>query len=138
MNESRVMAIDFGLQRVGIALSDPLRIIASPFTVLKNDPQLVENIQKIVIDKSVTEIILGYPLKEDGSITTVTKAVEDFRKLLEKHLKISVTLIDERYSSSIASERIKSTVTKKMKRRDKGLIDMNAAAVILEDYLNKV
>lgn len=135
MEYSRIMAIDFGMKRVGIALSDPLRIIASPYCVLENNDRLLDSIAKIVEEQSVSEIVLGYPVREDGSDTHATKPVRLFKEQLEKRFTRKITLIDERYSSQIAQERIRESVQKKMKRRNKGLLDMNAAAVILEDYM---
>ena len=81
--------------------------------------------------------ILGYPLKENGEKSDSTLAVEKFKRELEKKTKLEVILFDERYSSEIAKERIIESVKSKKKRRSKELVDMYAAAVILEDYMKE-
>jgi len=136
MEEKRILAIDFGKKRVGIAVSDPLNMFAIPLVTLDNDRFVFERLKEIVREKNIGEIILGYPLKEDGSNTHATKPVLEFKKELEAQLKKEVVLVDERYSSSIAWERIIESVPSRKKRRDKSRIDKGAAAVILEDYLN--
>ncbi|MBI2418185.1 MAG: Holliday junction resolvase RuvX [Ignavibacteriales bacterium] len=132
----RILAIDYGEKRIGIALSDPLGILASPLCVLENNEKALEKLLMLFTEHNVYQIVLGFPLKEDGSDTHSTALVKQFKAAIEKMSSIPVAYVDERYSSSIASERVRQSVSKKMKRRDKGLIDMNAAVVILEDYLN--
>jgi len=78
---------------------------------------------------------VGYPLKEDGTKSKVTLAVEKFAKEFKKIFNIPYEFIDEKYSSQIAWEHIVEGVPSQKKRRNKGLIDRNAAAVILDDYL---
>lgn len=133
--EARILAIDYGEKRVGVAITDPLNIFAIPLVTLKNDKELLENIKKIVEEKSVKKILLGYPLKESGEKSGITKKVEEFFTKLGKAIPLEIEMVDERYSSEIAKEQIIKTVTSKKKRRDKGAVDMRAAAVILEDYL---
>ncbi len=76
-------------------------------------------------------------MKEDGSRSTSTELIEKFRSELEKKYKYKIEYIDERYSSEIAKERIIASVPSRKKRRDKGLVDKNAAAILLEDYLRE-
>ena len=82
-------------------------------------------------------IVLGYPLKEDGSRSSSTELVEKFRAELEKRYNFRIEYADERYSSEIARERIINSVSSRKKRRDKSLVDRNAAAILLEDYLRE-
>jgi len=135
-DETRFLAIDYGKKRIGLALTDPLKIFAYPFETLANDINLLNNLQEIVKTKNIVKIILGYPLKESGEETILSKEIRTFKENLQKHLKIDIILWDERYTSSQALENIIESVTKKKKRKDKGLIDRNAAAVILSEYLN--
>lgn len=134
----RVLAIDYGLKRIGIAVSDPLNIFAIALTTLDNAPKLEEELKKIIDEYEIGEVVLGYPLKEDGSFTHSTEAVLQFKVTFEKKFPFEVKLRDERFTSSIAYERIKESVTSKKSRRNKKLIDKNAAAVLLEDYLSEI
>lgn len=136
MKEARTLAIDFGEKRIGLAVTDPLNIFAYPLSTLQNDSKFWNSLSKIISEYSVVKIVLGYPLKESGEQSSSTKMVVTFKEELEKRISIPVELVDERYSSDIAKQRIIASVSSKKKRRDKSLLDKNAAAVILEDYLN--
>jgi putative Holliday junction resolvase len=133
--EERILAIDFGEKRIGIAITDPLKIFAYPLTTLNNDSKLMDALKEIINKYSVTKIILGIPLREDGSETVISRKVMNFKLDVEMEFNIDIELVDERYSSSIAKDRIIESVASKKKRRDKSLLDKNAAAVILEDWL---
>ncbi len=135
MIEERILAIDFGEKRIGIAITDPLKIFAYPLTTLNNDSKLMDALKEIINKYSVTKIILGIPLREDGSETVISRKVMNFKLDVEMEFNIDIELVDERYSSSIAKDRIIESVASKKKRRDKSLLDKNAAAVILEDWL---
>jgi putative Holliday junction resolvase len=133
--EDRFMAIDFGLKRIGIALTDPLKTFAYPFETFKNDDTFLDRLKKLVIEKCVSRIILGIPIKENGTPANLAQQIVELKLKIEDYLCLPVFLWDERYTSSIAKENILQAVPKKKKRRDKGLIDQNAAAVILTEYL---
>jgi len=133
--QSRILAIDYGAKRVGFAITDPLRMFAIPLITIKKDKFFWGNLEKIFIEYHIEIIALGYPLKEDGTRSSSTELVEKFQIELKKRKSIEIVLVDERYSSSIAKERIIETVPSRKKRRNKSLVDMNAAAVILQDYL---
>lgn len=132
----RLLGIDYGEVRIGIAISDPLGIFAYPLVTLKNDKNLFQELKKIIDEYNIEKIILGFPLKEDNSNSALTEKIQKFKKSLEQEFQIFVEFIDERYSSSIAKERVIMSVKSKKKRRDKGLIDKNAAAVFLQDFLD--
>ncbi|VAX15871.1 hypothetical protein MNBD_IGNAVI01-1279 [hydrothermal vent metagenome] len=133
--KARILAIDYGAKRVGLAITDPLRIFAYPLMTIKRDKNFWNNLEQVFRDYNIENIVLGYPLKEDGTRSSSTELIEKFKKELEKKKSIKIILVDERYSSSIAKERILESVPSKKKRRDKKLVDMNAAAVFLQDYL---
>ena len=137
-NSERVLAIDYGEKRVWIAITDPLKMFAIPLTTYKNDSNLWIEFEKLFDKYNIVVIVLGYPLREDGRKSKITLMVEKFAKEIENKLKIAIELIDEHYSSAIAWEHIIEGVPSKKKRRDKSLIDMNAAAVILDDYLKSI
>lgn len=138
MEESRVLAIDFGEKRIGLAVTDPLNIFAYPLVTLQNDMKFWENLAAIIQEYKVAKIIVGSPLKESGEVSIVSQHVVKFKEEIEKRFLLKTELVDERYSSKIAQQRILETVTSKKKRRDKSLLDKNAAAVLLEDYLSMV
>ena len=131
----RIFAIDYGSKRVGIAITDPLRMFAYPLTTIENSKNFWKELDKLIQEYQIDKIILGYPLKENGGRSSSTELVERFEQELKKKYKTEIIRVDERYSSSIAKERIIDSVTSKKKRKDKKLVDMNAAAVILQDYL---
>ena len=136
MSEQRILAIDYGEKRIGLAVTDPLNMFAYPLTTLNNDSKFWSNFLKIVTEYNVAQIVLGFPLKENGEVSSSTVAVNKFLEELKKRVTLPVELVDERYSSDIAKQRIIASVSSKQKRRDKSLVDKNAAAVILEDYMN--
>jgi putative holliday junction resolvase len=138
LEESRVLAIDFGEKRIGLAVTDPLNIFAYPLVTLQNDMKFWENLAAIIQEYKVAKIIVGSPLKESGEVSIVSQHVVKFKEEIEKRFLLKTELVDERYSSKIAQQRILETVTSKKKRRDKSLLDKNAAAVLLEDYLSMV
>jgi putative Holliday junction resolvase len=135
---TRFLAIDYGVKRIGIALCDPLFTFAYPYKTLLNDSSLWKELKDIVAGQSVSRIILGLPIKENGEDTSLSAAVLKFKVQLENKFKVEVILRDERYTSSIAEEMIIKSVAKKSKRREKGLIDRSAAAIILQDYLDEI
>lgn len=137
-NLTRIMSIDFGLNRIGIALSDPLKKFASPFTTIPNDEKLFTNLKKIIQEKFVEKIILGLPDESVNSGKSVYKNVLEFKSNLEKHFKLEVILWNETHTSKIAEQRIIDSVRSKKKRQNKGLIDMHSAAIILSEYLDSI
>lgn len=136
-SSERILAIDFGIKRIGTAISDPLRLFAIALKTINNNKDKWNEFTKIFNEYNVTLVIIGYPLKEDGSKSKISEFVDKFAEDFKQKFKVKIVLVDERYSSSIAMDNIIKSVTSKKKRRDKSLIDMNAAAVILEDYLKE-
>ncbi|MBU2492631.1 MAG: Holliday junction resolvase RuvX [Bacteroidetes bacterium] len=135
--EKRFLSIDYGSKRVGIAITDPLKMFAYPLVTIINDSKFWEKFLNIFNEFDVEKIILGYPLLKSGDKSKSTFLVEGFKKELEKKLKdIPIELVDESYSSQKALENIMESVPSKKKRRDKSLIDKNAASVILQEYLS--
>jgi putative Holliday junction resolvase len=94
MEYSRIMGIDFGTVRVGIALSDPMQIIARPYVVLANDSTIFTKINKIISEKNVSQIVLGLPVNLSGEDTEKTKEVREFAKKLKKTTQIPLTFSD--------------------------------------------
>lgn len=138
-NYSRILAIDYGEKRIGLALSDPLKIIASPYKIIPNDDKKYENLIKIIQENNVDEIVLGCPFEhsENKPQNPLVNKIQEFKDQLEKLTNIKITLWDEAYTSKEASRRLIEVVPKKMKRRDKSLIDIHSATIILEEYMKK-
>lgn len=135
-NFTRIMSIDFGLKRIGIALSDPLKKFASPFLTIPNDEKVFTYLKKIIEERSVEKIILGLPDDSTNKSKSVYKDVIKFKSELENRFNIQVILWNETHTSKIAERRIVESVKSKKKRQDKGLIDMQSAAIILSEYLD--
>jgi len=135
-NETRIMGIDYGEKRIGIALSDPLLTFAYPFITLQNDSSFLLNLSKIIIEKKIIKVILGLPSDRFKSSKELSKKVLELKSEIETKNKIEVILWDEEYSSAIAKEKVMESVTKKSRRKEKDLLDRHSAAVILQEYLD--
>jgi len=134
--ESRIMGIDFGTKRIGIALSDPLKKFAYPHITIPNNSSIFSELTKIIKEKCITKIILGIPNEERTSKTSIVENVKKFKNQIEKKFALEVIFWDETYTSSIAQQRILESVSKKSKRKNKGLLDMNSASIILQEYID--
>lgn len=133
---SRCMGIDYGLKRVGIAISDPLFTFAYPFTTLKNDDNLLLALSEIIKEKNIAKIILGVPSDEKTSQTSIVNEIKKFKEKIILQFNLDVVEWDETFTSVMAQQKIIESVSKKSKRKEKGLLDMNAATIILQEYLN--
>lgn len=133
---SVVLCIDFGLKRSGLAISDPNRIIASPLDTIAS-ATLETWLESEIPKRQITEIVLGYPTRLDGSDSHVTENIRLLKQVLEdKFPLLQINLFDERFSSKMASSAIAQMGHKK-KKQDKGLVDQVAAALILQEYLSQ-
>lgn len=137
-NITRIMGIDYGLKRIGISVSDPLHIFATSLTTLQNDNNLTKELSEIISEKNIVRIVLGIPSDEEGSRTSIVKDVIKFKEKLIKLFNLEVIEWDETYTSVIAERRMIDSVSKKKNRRNKELIDMNSASVILQEYLDSI
>lgn len=135
---ARIMALDYGKKRTGIAVTDPFQIIATGHSTIETQqlrPWLNEYFKKEVVEK----VIIGLPYSLDGSETDGTKPVKDFIRLFKKdHPECPIETVDEQYTSKMASQSIRESGLKKKARRDKSLIDEVAATIILQDYLTRI
>ena len=132
----RVLGIDYGDSRIGLAMSDPLKIIASPFKTIRNEgnEKCLQVFQSLIKEKDVEAIVVGLPIGLKGQETIQTKKVREFANLLYA-LKLPIHLEDERLSSVSAE---KSMIQQNIKTgHNKGLIDQRAAAIILQQFLDK-
>ncbi len=133
----RVAALDYGEKRIGIALSDPLQIIAKPLTVWDNTSfeDTVERLRVLIKEYQVGEVIVGLPLSVEGEITAKTAETMRFLHALKKVIEIPVSGWDERYSTAEAHELLKDMGMSWMEARQK--VDAMAASIILKSYLDR-
>ena len=133
----RIIGIDYGRKRIGVAVTDPLQIIASPLlTVSPNDIEsfLIEYIKKEPVD----EFVVGYPVQMNNLPSESVKYIDPFLKRLKKLFPDKpVHLIDERFTSKIAQRTIIDSGIGKKQRRDKSIADRISASLILQSYLER-
>lgn len=132
-----ILALDFGLKRVGAALGDPDRKTALPLAVLEraSNERLFAALGAIIAERGVTEIVLGLPegpVAADGTQALIVRQVRNFGKELKKRFRLPLHLCDERYSSAEAEERLRGLGLDG--RRMRAALDAQAAAVILETW----
>jgi len=133
----RIMAIDYGRKRTGIAVSDHLQMIATGLDTVQTK-DLFDFLKTYMETESVVEVVVGEPLLEDGTPSQNLPRVEAFViAFKEKYPSIKVTLQDERYTSREAKRTIIGSGINKKKRRDKSLVDKIAAVIILQQYIEK-
>lgn len=137
MSTGCVLAIDYGVKRVGLAASDPMGIIANGIGTLENAPDLMQRISAIVQERNVTRIVVGLPLTLQGLDGDTTRLVRAFVDKLSAQVPVPVVLLDERFTSSIATQTIRDMGVGRKKRRDKGKVDEIAAIILLQDYLSR-
>jgi len=131
----RIMAVDYGTRKIGLALTDPTcSFVARTLTIKpKSEKQAAIYISELATEEEVAKIILGYPLNDDGSKGAMAEMVENFKLRLEKLSGLEIILSDERYTSEEA-EKYLHLMGKKIKGH-KEKIDAISAALILNDYL---
>lgn len=137
----RVLGIDFGMKRVGIAVSDPMGIIAQGIDTLENNASLVAKITDIVKKMSVVKIVVGKPLKLSGqagdSAVEAAKFAERLRERLSREsLNIEIVEWDERFTTTMAQRTQLELGIKKKERQKKGNLDRMASQLILQSYLD--
>jgi putative holliday junction resolvase len=135
---SRILAIDYGEKRTGIAVSDPLQIIANGLTTV-DTPQLEQFLADYLSREEVERIVVGFPKTLRNEPATVTAKITPFvERLKARFPSISVELVDERFTSKIAFQAMIDGGLTKKERRNKGLIDKVSATILLEEILEKV
>lgn len=132
------MGIDYGTKRTGIAVTDPLQIIASGLTTIPT-PEVFEFLAKYFLEEEVEKIVVGEPLHPDGQPAQIAHLVKGFVNKLKKQFPdIEVVTHDERFTSEAAKSIMLQSGIGKKKRRDKALVDQISAGLILEDYLKSI
>jgi putative Holliday junction resolvase len=135
---ARILSIDYGLKRTGIAVTDPLQIIATGLTTLPSK-DLMPFLKDYFSREPVELIIIGWPTNWDDSATHATPLVTNCIKGLEKNFPaIPVKKVDERYTSKMAKDAMLEMGMKKKDRRNKALVDEIAATIMLQEYLRSI
>lgn len=131
----RILGIDYGRKRSGIAVTDPLKIIANGLTTVPSHT-LIEFIQGYVAKENVEKIVVGLPKQLNGDPSESMKYITPFLNRLKKEIPdIPVEMYDERFTSTIAHKAMIDGGMKKSDRRNKEIVDTIAASIILNDYL---
>ncbi len=133
----RVIAIDFGKKKTGIAVTDPFRIIATPLTTVPTK-ELEAWLAKYFAANQVDEAVIGYPVTLNNLPSESVKYIEPFINRFRKVFPdVPLHLVDERFTSSIAMQSMILGGLKKMARRDKSIVDRVSASIILQSWLEK-
>ena len=134
----RIIAIDYGLKRTGLAVTDPEKIIASPMTVVPSG-DCIRFLKDYTSEEEVETIVVGMPVDLKNRETHATDHVRKFVKELEKVFRgIQICTIDERFTSKMALDSMIMAGSKKKDRKDKGNIDKISATIILQSYLEQI
>jgi putative Holliday junction resolvase len=132
---ARLLAIDYGSKRSGIAVTDPLQIIATALDTVSTH-ELRDFLKKYIMQEPVEAFVIGMPKKMDNTDSENAARVQAFIKLLKKDFpEIAVHTHDERFTSSMALQSMISSGSKKSDRRDKGNIDKVSATIILQSFM---
>lgn len=134
----RIVGIDYGKKRTGIAVSDPLAIFATPFQTVPSS-NIVNFLKNYTQTESVVRFVVGYPMDMQNRPSEAARFVDELLNLLKKHFpSIPVSLEDERFTSKMAFRAMIDGGVGKMDRRDKSMVDKISAAIILQSYLDRV
>lgn len=131
----RILCIDYGLKRTGIAVTDPLQIIATGLITIGSS-KLIPFLKEYCHKENVELILIGEPKNLDDSDTHATALVKQMAEKVRKEFpSIGIKMVDERFSSKMASRAMIDMGMKKKKRQNKALVDEIAATIMLQDYL---
>ena len=137
-NSKRILALDFGLKRTGLAITDENNIIASGLKTVDSKLLLAE-VRKIVSEKNIGTLVLGEPKRLNNEHTHITENVHILFEVLKKEFPtLFVTLYDERFTSKMASQAISMSGLTKNKKQDKALIDEVSATILLQSYMRSI
>jgi putative holliday junction resolvase len=135
---ARILCIDYGLKRTGLAVTDPLQIIATGLTTI-HPKELTVFLKDYFAKEPVELILIGWPTNWDDSATHATPLVEKCIKELQKNFPaMPIKKVDERYTSKMAKAAMLEMGLKKMQRRNKALVDEIAATIMLQEYLRSI
>ncbi len=131
----RILAIDYGKKRTGIAITDELQIIASGLTTIESHTA-IQFLENYFNTENVTKVLIGEPKQMNGEPSQSTEIIEEFvTKFKEKFPEMQVIRVDERFTSKMAVQTMIASGLKKNQRKNKALIDEIAATILLQDFL---
>jgi putative Holliday junction resolvase len=134
----RILAIDFGLKRTGLAITDERNIIASGLTTV-NSRELMSFLEKTISEKNVDTLVLGEPKRLNNEDSSITQNVRLLKEALENNFPtLKIVLMDERFTSKMAFQTMIDSGLSKKQRQNKALIDEISATIILQSYLNQI
>lgn len=134
----RILSVDYGKKRTGIAVTDPLQIIANGLVTLATS-EVIEFIKSYCTKEQVETIVIGEPMQTNGEPSENHKRVVNFANRLKKELpNIKIVMFDERFTSVIASRTMIDAGLKKKARQNKALVDEISATIILQDYMQSL
>ena len=134
----RILAIDYGAKRTGIAATDPLKMIASPLETVSTG-EVIDFLKKYFSKEEVECVVIGKPVNLDNSDSEIEKQIQSFIVNLKKQFAdMKIERMDERFTSKIAQSAILDSGIKKMERRNKSLVDKVSATLILQSYLETI
>ncbi len=135
INMGRILAIDYGKKRTGIAVSDPLQIIANGLTTVET-PKLLDFLLQYVAKENVERIVVGYPKQLNNEDSENMKRIVPFVNTLKKRLpQMPIEWVDERFTSALAQQAMIAGGLKKKDRQNKALVDEISATIILQSYM---
>jgi putative holliday junction resolvase len=133
----RILAIDYGKKRTGMAVTDALQLIASPLITLPTG-EVESFLKEYIVNEKVEELVIGYPVTLNNEPSESVKYIDPFiRRMRKLFPAVAVNTFDERFTSKIAFRTMIDGGVKKKDRRDKGLIDRISASVILQSYMER-
>lgn len=133
----KLIGIDLGMKRTGIAITDELQIIASPLETVQST-DILNYLDSMVKQDDIEGIIIGEPRHLDGNASHMTHNVQIFKSELEKKFPgMQIILEDEKFTSKMALDALRQTGANKKKRRDKSILDKISASLILQSYLER-
>lgn len=133
----RLLAFDFGTKRLGIAVTDPMQLFATGLTTI-HPKDVIEFLKKYLLTEQIETFIVGEPKQMDGTASQSAPQVKGFVTILKKNFPdIPVEMMDERFTSKMASVTIAQSGLKKADRQNKALIDTVSATIILQSYMEK-
>ncbi|MEZ4799674.1 MAG: Holliday junction resolvase RuvX [Flavobacteriales bacterium] len=134
---SKVLAIDYGMKRTGLAITDELRIIASPLETVDTS-NIFNYLEKLIVKEKIVDIVVGEARHLDGNASEITIEQQKFcDQLLKKFPSIVIHRIDEMFTSKLASQALIMGGMKKKDRQNKGNLDKVSAAIILQSFLEQ-
>lgn len=132
---ARIVGVDYGSKRVGLAVTDPLQIIASPLDTF-HSKDVIDFLKKYDLEEGIEKFVIGMPKNLKNEATNATPLVKGFVTLLKKAFpEKEVILVDERFTSKIAFDTMISGGLKKKDRKNKATVDKISASIILQSYL---